>query len=113
MEGSASNEWITAFGGSWWSMCPTRLLTSAVPFQTYEDARWDAVAREQRRLDRNLTDRRGSIHAEERRAIWSVEPDNCCDEDGVTRCFTPPSPVEAIRGNRPVAGFSRLDPTWQ
>ena len=59
MEGSASNEWITAFGGSWWSMCPTRLLTSAVPFQTYEDARWDAVAREQRRLDRNLTDRRG------------------------------------------------------
>ena len=40
-----------------WNTCSTRLETSAVPFQTYEDARRDAAAREQPRIDRNSTSR--------------------------------------------------------
>ena len=91
MEGSAANEWITAFGGSWWSMCPTRLLTSAVPFQTYEDGRWDAVAREQRRLDRNLTDRRRfqfGLYGRRRWRMWSEQGRGSLQANGPVRATT-------------------------
>ena len=53
MEGSAFNEWTTAFGSSQWNACWTRLLPSARAVPDRRRCRRDAAKREQPRIDLN------------------------------------------------------------